>query len=65
MGEQADKSNATIEITDDPTALRALLQRVIKVLRGPDGRAKSRENALAITKLQEARFWLTEGMMND
>lgn len=64
MGEQVDKSK-TIEITDDATALRSLLQQVINVLRGPDGRAKSRENALAVTKLQEARFWLTESLMND
>lgn len=63
MDEQADKSNP--EITDDATTLRVLLQQIINVLRAPDGRPKSRENALAVTKLQEARFWLTEGMMND
>lgn len=51
-----------LEITDDPTAIRAILEDIIKQLRGPDGKPKSREQSLAVTKLQEARYWLGEDM---
>ncbi len=37
-----------------------ILAEVIVELRGPDGRASSREKSLAVTKLQEALFWLVE-----
>ena len=49
-----------IEITDDPTSLSSIIGEMIKELRGPDKRASSREKALAITKLEEARFWLNQ-----
>lgn len=58
-----DKDNTYLEITDDPTSLRSVLEAMIKELRGPDGRPSSRERSLAVTKLQEARFWLGEDMM--
>jgi hypothetical protein len=53
----------SLEITDDPGTLRELLEAMIQALRGPTGRGASREASLAITKLQEARFWLGEHMM--
>lgn len=49
-----------LEISADPLSNRVILQEMIDKLRGPDGRAASREVALAITKLQEARYWLGE-----
>lgn len=58
-----DEEHTTLEITDDPTSLRSILEAMIKELRGPDGRPSSRECSLAVTKLQEAQFWLGEDMM--
>jgi hypothetical protein len=49
-----------LQITDDPATLRTILHEMIEALRGKDGRAGSREKALAVTKLQEAMFWLME-----
>jgi len=34
------------------------IESLIVDLQGPDGKNPSREVALAVTKLQEARFWL-------
>jgi hypothetical protein len=51
-----------LEITSDPGDNRYILQEIIKQLRGPNGRGASREISLAITKLEEARFWLGEAM---
>lgn len=53
-----------LELNADPAQNREVLQLIINALRGPDGRAPSREIALAITKLQEARFLLGEAMFN-
>ena len=38
------------------------VQALIADLKGPDGKAPSREVALAVTKLQEASFWLADAM---
>lgn len=54
-----------LEITNDPSSARSIVQELIKELRGKDGRAPNRETALAITKLQEAAFWLLEAMVNN
>lgn len=51
-----------LQITDDPTTLRTILYEMIVALRSKDGRAGSRERALAVTKLQEAMFWLMEDL---
>ena len=56
------KETIELEINDDPTTLRSILQEIINQLRGPEGKPKSREQALAVTKLQEARYWLGEDM---
>jgi len=51
-----------IEITSDPADLRFLVQEMIRALRMSEKTPSSREKALAITKLQEASFWLGEEM---
>ena len=56
------EEKTVLEITDDPTSLRAILQEMIKSLKGPDGRCKSAEHTLAMRHLQEARFWLGEAL---
>ena len=56
-------SNTTFEIkTADPMALRFVIGEIVKNLLGSEKKAKSREFALAVTKLQEASFWLAEGV---
>lgn len=55
----ADKK-ITIEITGDLTDARILVQELVVALRGPDNRGGSRAASLAITKLEEAAFWLGE-----
>lgn len=62
MPEQPTEATMTLEITDNLVTLRFLLQEVISVLKGPDGRCKSAEHTLAMRKLQEARFYLGEAM---
>ena len=51
-----------LEITSDPGSARFIIQELVKKLRGPNGRGASREVSLAITKLQEAGYWLGEAM---
>lgn len=38
------------------------INSLIADLKGPDGKAPSREVALGVTKLQEASFWLADAM---
>lgn len=54
--------NTMLEITSDPESARTIVLELIKGLRGPNGRGASREVSLAITKLQEAGYWLGEAM---
>ena len=63
MDENEEKT--LLEITNDPGGAREILQEMIKQLRGPDGKPPSRSVALAITKMQEARFWLGEAMFGE
>lgn len=44
----------------DPTMIKIHAQSCITSLRDEDGRAKSRELSLAVTKLQEAVMWIDE-----
>lgn len=46
--------------TNDPTMIKIHVMSCIASLRDEDGKAKSRELALAITKLQEAVMWIDE-----
>ena len=54
-----------VEITSDPLTARDVVQEIIKALRGPENKPASRAVALAITKLQEARFWLGEAAFGE
>jgi len=42
--------------------MRESLQAMIRDIQGPEKKAPSRELALAITKMQEARMWIEEHM---
>lgn len=57
---KARNNQVIVEINSDPRNVRSLIQDIVRELRGPDGKPSSRETALAITKLQEATFWLAE-----
>lgn len=50
----------SIELTEDPTIIKIHIQFCITNLRTKDGNTKSRELSLAVTKLQEATFWIDE-----
>ena len=54
-----------LEITSDPSDNREIILHIIKGLRGKDNKPASRAVALAITKLEEARFWLGEAMFGE
>jgi len=60
-----DNKSVQFELTNDPTSVRMMLQDIIDKLLGPERKPKSREQALVITKLQEARFWMGEDMMKN
>lgn len=45
---------------NDPTMIKIHVQACISSLRDEDGKTKSRELALAVTKLQEATMWIDE-----
>jgi hypothetical protein len=63
MKEFTMPETTSLEITND--ALSTIILEMIKQLRGQDGKASSREKSLAITKLQEARFWIMEDMLRN
>ena len=54
-----------LEVTSDPSNSREIILHIIKELRGKDNKPASRAVALAITKLEEARFWLGEAMFGE
>ncbi len=62
MPEELKQHTHAMEITGSSEDCRFLIQEMVKAMRGADGRASSRAKALAITKLQEAAFWLGEDM---
>jgi hypothetical protein len=49
-----------VQIGNDPTMIKIYVGACITSLRDEDGRTKSRELALAVTKLQEATMWIDE-----
>lgn len=52
-----------LEITSDPTTARSIIQQLVREFTSTlSGRPASRAIALAVTKLQEANFWLGEEM---
>lgn len=44
----------------DPTVIKIHIDACIRALKDEDGRCKTRELALAMTKLQEATMWIDE-----
>ena len=58
MNEQIEQQQVSFEITDDPIILRLIIIDMVKALR--ETKTPSREKSLAITKLQEAQFWLMQ-----
>ena len=57
-----NEDKVQLEVTSDPENARSVVLALVKELRGKDGRGASREVSLAITKLQEAGYWLGEAM---
>jgi hypothetical protein len=55
-----EDKKTVLEFTSDPENSREIVLEVIKALRGQQ--PGSRERSLAITKLQEAQYWLGEAM---
>lgn len=49
-----------LELSNDPTVIKIHINACMSSLRDEDGRTKSRELALAVTKLQEATMWIDE-----
>lgn len=47
-------------VDSDPTLVKCHLESCILALRDEDGRSKTRELSLAVTKLQEATMWIDE-----
>lgn len=45
---------------NDPTMIKIHIMSCISSLRDEDGKCKSRELSLAVTKLQEAVMWIDE-----
>ena len=46
--------------TSDPTMIKIHIESCISSLRDEDGKTKTRELSLAVTKLQEAVMWIDE-----
>ena len=59
------ENKTVLEITSDPSDNSEIILQIIKQLRGKDNKPASRAVALAITKLEEARFWLGEAMFGE
>lgn len=57
------EQTTSLEITSDPSNAREIILEIIKAFRRtPAEKPSSRAMALAITKLEEARFWLGEAL---
>ena len=50
----------SVEITNDPTDCKVIIDQLVEAIQGPDKRAASRELSLAVTNLQQARMWINE-----
>lgn len=58
MEEQLTGPMMPLDINDNPVNLRVIIAEMLKALR--ETKTPSREKSLAITKLQEAQFWLMQ-----
>ena len=50
----------SIPLSDDCSVVKIHLHECMEALKDDSGRPKSRELALAVTKLQEATMWIDE-----
>ena len=58
--EQPIQNSEVEPVPSDTTMVKIHVEACIKALRDEDGRAKTRELSLAVTKLQEAVMWIDE-----
>lgn len=64
MPEETKSQPKPIELSvNDPVVIKCHIQSSITSLRDEDGRTKTRELAIAVTKLQEAVMWIDEHLM--
>ncbi|KPV52447.1 hypothetical protein SE17_15430 [Kouleothrix aurantiaca] len=55
---EPDKQEQSIEITDDLTTIKIVIDEIVTAL--TKSAVKNRQRSLAITKLEEARMWVAE-----
>ena len=61
MPSETPVEQPAIELSvNDPTMIKCHINTCITSLRDEDGKTKTRELALAVTKLQEATMWIDE-----
>lgn len=54
------EQNQTVPLNDDLTNIKIHIDAIVTTMRDEDGRVKTRELALAVTNLQQARMWIEE-----
>lgn len=52
--------NEPIPLTNDTTMIKCHIESCIAALKDEDGRTKTRQLALAVTKMEEAVFWIDD-----
>lgn len=60
MPETPVERPVVVQTGNDPTMIKIHIESCISSLRDEDGRTKTRELAIAVTKLQEATMWIDE-----
>ncbi len=61
MAKQTPVEQPMLQLSvNDPSMIKCHINACITSLRDEDGKTKSRELALAVTKLQEATMWIDE-----
>lgn len=63
MPEETTQPKTNLEITDDLTDTKVILDELIAAHKNSP--ARSRERSLVITKLQEARMWTLEAQAQE
>jgi hypothetical protein len=63
MSETPEEHKTPLEITDDYTTTKTILDELISAHK--KSQSPSRERSLLITKLQEARMWLSEAQAQE
>lgn len=55
-----DERPQPVAVPHDPTLIKIHIESCIAALRDEDGRAKTRQLSLAVTKLEEAVMWIED-----